>query len=376
MRITLLCPNASSNSLVRTYPIAKVLARRHQVRVVGFRFGEGIFEPYRNEFDYETIAARRLPGFLSQVRAMVRDIQADAVYAFKPLPSSLGVGLLARRAHKIPLFLDVEDWEAGWYYDVPWVDAAKHLVHIERPNGMLWTWVSEKVAGCADEVFVASRFLQRRFGGTRLVHGVDTGVFDPSMWDGAVARTRMGLGEGRYVVFAGSPMPSKGLDDLLEAVSVLGDPRLRVLIVGSFQHDPAYRQRLSDRYGSRLLLVGPRPHAEMPLFLAMADLVVLPQRMTREAMAQIPGKVFEAMAMARPIVATTVSDLPEILDGCGVIVPPESVDKLAAAIDRLLSRPEEARALGQEARRRCQEHYSWDAMERVLDGRLKKWERA
>jgi glycosyltransferase involved in cell wall biosynthesis len=111
-------------------------------------------------------------------------------------------------------------------------------------------------------------------------------------------------------------------------------------------------------------------------FLAMADLVVLPQRVTRETLAQIPGKVFEAMAMARPIVATAVSDLPEILDGCGVIVPPQAPDKLGAAIDRLLSRPEEARALGQEARRRCQEHYSWDAMERVLDGRLKKWEQA
>ena len=114
----------------------------------------------------------------------------------------------------------------------------------------------------------------------------------------------------------------------------------------------------------------------MPLFLAVADLVVLPQRVTRETMAQIPGKVFEAMAMARPIVATAVSDLPEILDGCGVIVPPDSADKLGAAIDQLLSRPEEARALGQEARRRCQEHYSWDAMERVLDRRLKKWEQA
>jgi glycosyltransferase involved in cell wall biosynthesis len=283
---------------------------------------------------------------------------------------------LARKAHRIPLFLDIEDWETGWYYDVPLVDALKHLIHIERPNGLLWTWVSEKMAAWADEIFVASRSLQARFGGTRLVHGVDTGVFDPSIWDPADTRTRMGLGEGRYVVFAGSPMPNKGLDDLLEAVTAVGDPRLRVLVVGSFQHDPAYRQRLLARFGSRLLLVGARPHAEMPAFLGMADLVVLPQRVTRETMAQIPGKVFEAMAMARPIVATAVSDLPEILDGCGVIIPPESADKLGASIDRLLSQPEEARALGREARRRCQEHYSWDAMERVLDGRLRKWGRA
>jgi glycosyltransferase involved in cell wall biosynthesis len=376
MRIALLCPNLSSNSLVRTYPIAKVLARRHEIQVVGFRFADEVFEPYRDEFDYQATAARQFPAFLAQVRAIARQIRADAVYAFKPLPSSFWVGLWARRAHRIPLFLDIEDWETGWYYDVPLRDAVRHLVHVERPNGLIWTWVTGKIATHADEIFVASRSLQERFGGTRLVHGADTTVFDPSIWDRRVARTRIGVGEGRYVVFTGSPMPNKGLEDLLEAVSAVGDPRLRVLAVGSFRHDPGYRQRLLDRYGSRLVLMGPRPHAEMPLFLATADVVVLPQRVTRETMAQVPGKVFEAMAMARPIVATAVSDLPEILDGCGVVVPPESVDKLGEAIDRLLSRPEEARALGQDARRRCQEHYSWDAMERVLEGRLRKWEQA
>jgi glycosyltransferase involved in cell wall biosynthesis len=169
-------------------------------------------------------------------------------------------------------------------------------------------------------------------------------------------------------------MPSKGLEDLLEAVSVVGDRKLRVLVVGSFRHDPKYRQRLLERYGNRVVLIGPRPHTEMPMFLAIADMVVLPQRVTRATIAQVPGKVFEAMAMARPIVATAVSDLPEILDGCGIVVPPESVDRLAEAIDQLLSRPEDARALGQDARVRCREHYSWDAMERVLDGRLRKWE--
>ena len=376
MRIALLCPDLSSNSLVRTYPIAKVLGRRHEIYLVGFQFGHEVFEPYRHEFDYEAIVARRLPAFLKQVRAVARGIRADAVYAFKPLPSSLWVALWARRLHRIPVFLDIEDWEAGWYYDVPWLDGVRHLVHLERPNGLLWTWATEKAATGADEIFVASRWLQRRFGGTRLIHGADTTMFDPSIWDRTAARARLGLDDGRYVVFTGSAMPNKGLDDLLEAVSVVGDPRLRVLIVGSFRHDPEYRQRLVDRYGSRVVLIGPRPHAEMPLFLTIADVVVLPQRVARGTTAQVPGKVFEAMAMARPIVATAVSDLPEILDGCGVIVPPDSVDKLAEAIDRLLRRPDDARTLGQEARRRCQEHYSWDAMERVLEGRLDKWERS
>src|SRR5882672_2953556 len=201
MRIALLCPDVSSNSLVRTYPIAKVLARHHEIRVVGFRFGDTVFEPYRDEFDYEAIAARRVPAFLKQVWSIARDIRADAVYVFKPLPSSLWVGLLARGKHRVPLFLDIEDWEAGWYHDVPMLDAVRHLLHVDRPNGFVWTWLSERMVAYADEIFVASRFLQKRFGGNVLVHGADTTVFDPAIWDPVVARSRTGLGEGRHIVF-------------------------------------------------------------------------------------------------------------------------------------------------------------------------------
>lgn len=376
MRIAMVCPNVSSNSLVRTYPIAKVLARQHELQMLGFRFGGGVFEPYRDEFDFETMEAGRFPRFLSAVRRMVERIRADAVYVFKPLPSSLWVGLLARRALGVPLFLDIEDWEAGWYYDVPLADAVRHLLHLERPNGLVWTWLTEQLAGRADEVFVVSRFLQRRFGGTVLVHGVDTARFDPARFDRAEARRRLGLAEGRYVVFTGSPMPNKGLEDLLDAVVGLGDPRLKVLVVGSFRHDHGYRERLQAQYPESLLLVGPRPHAEMPLFLAAANLVALPQRSSRETMAQVPGKVFEAMAMARPIVATAVSDLPEILDGCGRLVPPGVPDALATALEQVLADPDRSAAMGQAARARCEDRYSWDAMESVLADRLARWEKA
>jgi glycosyltransferase involved in cell wall biosynthesis len=127
-------------------------------------------------------------------------------------------------------------------------------------------------------------------------------------------------------------------------------------------------------HGDRLLLLGPRPHREMPLFLAAADVVAVPQRRSRTTEAQIPGKLFEAMAMGCPILATAVSDLPEILEGCGKVVTPGSVEELGGALDWLLSRPDKAAALGAAARERCVEHYSWDAMERTLEQTLLRWQ--
>src|SRR6185295_9969072 len=160
MRIAVVCANASSNSMVRVYPIARVLARRHRLQVFGFRSGREVFPPYANEFAYETLPQRRLPASLGQVRALARRIEADAVLAFKPLASSLWPALRAARRLRVPLLLDVEDWEAGWYYDVPLADRLRHLAHVERANGLFWTWLNERLVPRCDEVFVVSRFLQ------------------------------------------------------------------------------------------------------------------------------------------------------------------------------------------------------------------------
>jgi glycosyltransferase involved in cell wall biosynthesis len=69
-------------------------------------------------------------------------------------------------------------------------------------------------------------------------------------------------------------------------------------------------------------------------------------------------KTYDAMAMAKPIVASIVSDLPVTLDGCARLVPPRSVGALTASIRDLLEHPAEARAMGERARARCLEKYS------------------
>ena len=370
MRIAVVCPNVSSNSLVRTYPIAKVLSRKHDVQVHGFAFGNGVFPPYRDSFEYDTVRARRNPAFWLQVAALARRIEGDVVYAFKPVPSSLWVGLLAARRLGVPLILDVEDWEAGWYWDRQLPDLLKHWAHVERPNALLWTWGSERLVGRCDQVFVVSRFLQRRFGGTLLRHGADTDDFDPGRWTSAKARAAVGLPEGRFAIFTGTPMRNKGLEDFLEALRLHGDPTIRLVIVGSFTHDPAYEALLRRDHGDAIVFVGPRPHDEMPLYLAAADWVVIPQRVSRETVAQVPGKVFEAMAMAKPILATRVGDLPEILEGCAELAEPDSPESLAASLRRLVEDPDRAAGLGRAARARCVADFSWDAMERVLEESL------
>jgi len=140
---------------------------------------------------------------------------------------------------------------------------------------------------------------------------------------------------------------------VIAALDALADPGLAFLVVGP-------DEKLPER--PYLRVIGPQPFSTLPRFLALADVVVLAQRRNRIGAAQLPAKVFDAMAMARPVIATRVSDLPEVLEGCGVIVEPNSIVELAQAIARLMANPEERARLGSRARQRFVDQFSEDVV--------------
>lgn len=366
MKISMLVFDLSDNCLVRTYPIAKVLEKHYEVEIIGPIFGDGIFKPYADEFNYKPVIGRNYPFFASSIRQILNEIEGDVVYAFKPRPTSFGIGLIEKLRNKKPLFLDIEDWEYGSELNYSrWKLPFRYVSTLGNPNGVLATYLMEHLTMFADEVFVVSDFLQRRFGGVKLPHGADTNVFDPSKHNGDGIREEFGLNDEKVILFAGTPRPHKGLEDLILALRDIDRKDVKLLIVGGNLKD-LYIQKLLQINKDSIIVTGYQPHTKMPEFLSMADIVVLPQRKTLNAMAQIPGKIFEAMAMAKPIVATRISDIPEILDGCGLIVESENIDELSTAIKYVLENKNAALELGTKAREKCIEKYSWDAMEKTL----------
>jgi glycosyltransferase involved in cell wall biosynthesis len=165
-------------------------------------------------------------------------------------------------------------------------------------------------------------------------------------------------------MFLGTPRGYKGLEDLAAAVASLGRPDVALAVIGASLDSAAGRQIV--RLCPRARLVPWVPFDQIPAFLAAADVVAVPQRSTPDTLGQVPAKLFDAMALGRPVVSTRVSMIPEILDGCGLLVEPGDVAALAAAIARLVDDPIEAQALGARARERCVEQYSFEAARREL----------
>ena len=165
-------------------------------------------------------------------------------------------------------------------------------------------------------------------------------------------------------MFLGTPRAYKGIEDLADAVGRLGRPDVILALVGTEPASATGRALSARLPGVRL--VGRVPIAQVPAYLEAADVVVVPQRESSDTRGQVPAKIFDAMALGRPIVSTRVSMIPEILEGCGALVAPGDVTALASAIGRLLDRPDEARALGEAARRRAVDRYSFEAARRAL----------
>jgi glycosyltransferase involved in cell wall biosynthesis len=163
------------------------------------------------------------------------------------------------------------------------------------------------------------------------------------------------------VVHVGRLAPVKGQRELIEALPMLDG--VHVVLVGvDLESGGDYRRELESFAASlgvadRVVFAGYRD--DVPALLAGADVFTLPSRMEG-----LPLVVLEAMAQARPVVATAVGGTPELVEDAvtGLLVPPGDVAALASALRSLLDDPARARTLGEAGRRRFEEQFTTAAM--------------
>jgi glycosyltransferase involved in cell wall biosynthesis len=168
------------------------------------------------------------------------------------------------------------------------------------------------------------------------------------------------------VLFVGRLVERKGVPHLIEAVSLLRDRTVRLVIVG----DGPERPRLEDaarRFGiaDRVEFRGKISAAELQAAYARARAFVLPSVFDARGDTEGLGVVaLEAMNHGTPVLASRIGGIPDIVeDGVtGLLVPPGDVEALAGALRRLLDEPGLARKLGEAGRRRLREQFSWEAI--------------
>ena len=216
---------------------------------------------------------------------------------------------------------------------------------------------------CATSAYCASlaRILDYDPSRVEVIYvGIDTRKFRREVSDDELAS--LGLPrDKRKILFVGRFHDEMGLDVVLEAIPHVLGGRSDVcfVLVGATGPLSDAAERVRESYADRVFVHQNAPFGLLPTYYAAADILLAP---TRDKHACMGLSIKEAMAAGKPIITTNSGGVPEaVIDGrCGIVLDlggRERLDprRLVEALVRLLSNPEQARAFGQEARRRAVE---------------------
>jgi len=219
----------------------------------------------------------------------------------------------------------------------------------------------------ADTVVAVSGFIAaslRRIFDRRIevvFNGGDIALF--GVPDRNRARELLGVSpERRVLAFAGTHGAQKGIFDLVEALKPLRDPPL-LLACGDGPEAAAFATALREA-GIEARLFGGVTQSTVAQVFAAADVVTLPSH--NEG---LPVTICEAMLSQRPVVATTVGGIPEIVEHgeTGLLCEPRNVPQLTALYARIFSDADAAAAMGSRAAEFARGNLTWEANARAYD---------
>ena len=234
---------------------------------------------------------------------------------------------------------------------VPWGMTA-HAWDIYKGDRLL-----EEKIGEADFVVTCTGYNRRHLN--RLPGGAVPGKvflnYHGLELDSLPRKTDYGLSTPMRALGAGRLVEQKGFEILVEAMARTQTP-IAVTLVGSGPLEESLRRRAQRLgVGDRLEIISTSPHADVLERMRTSDLFAAPSVIASDGDRDgIPNVVLEAMGVGLPVVASTVSGIPEVVvDGrSGLSVEPGSAQSLAEAIDRMASDEYLRRELADEARNR------------------------
>lgn len=278
--------------------------------------GEGYIAEYADRI--VKFASRRKPDF----------IQAASFY------HNAMAGRIAADRLGIPLIYEMRglEWFTRGSIDAEW---------FESDQGRMMRDLEVRAALQADHVYAITQALaewlveqgvpRERIG--LLPNGCDPSAFQPQPRSDALAQ-ELGIGSDEFILgYLGSVVFYEGVELAAEAVQRArrAGAKIRLLLVGDGPYFERLLQILDEkRLREACIITGRVPHAKIPEYYSLIDALALPRRNLPVCNYISPLKPFESMAMKKPLIASDVAAVKEIVDasGAGFTFPADDVDAL------------------------------------------------
>jgi len=294
--------------------------------------------------------------------------KADIVLSTSPQFFNGLAGYVVSKVKRIPWVLEIRDL---------WPESIVAVGAIRNPSVIkLLEWVERFAYQKADRIVpVTDSFktymLNKGIEGEKIIvvkNGVDLAQYAPIEGASALAE-ELGI-TGKFVVsYFGTHGMAHHLETIFHAARRLSNSKNIVfLMVG----DGAERQalvRMRDKMGlDNVMMLDQQPKHRMREFWALSDISLVLLKKSDLFKTVIPSKIFESLAMAKPIILGVEGESADLLREAkaGMCIEPEQADELAARILELSRNPERCQQLGRNGRRYVIEHFDRIVLARKL----------
>ncbi|TDX59899.1 glycosyltransferase involved in cell wall biosynthesis [Methylosinus sp. sav-2] len=296
---------------------------------------------------------------LSASMAFVWLQRPDVVISTSPQFFCGLVGLVARALKRTPWVLEIRDL---WPESIVTVGAMRNgfLIRCLEQLEALAYRRADRIVSVTDSFMphIAAR------GGapektTVIKNGADLDRFNASD-DTHAAKERLDLQSKFVAAYVGTHGMAHGLDTILEAAELLrGSTDIIFLLVGEGAERPRLLRLKEERRLDNVLMLEQQPKEAMPGIWAATDVSLILLRRDELFKTVLPSKMFEAMAMRRPIVLGVDGEARKLLEEAraGIAITPQSANELAAAILRLANDRNLVARLGASGCAHVREHY-------------------
>jgi glycosyltransferase involved in cell wall biosynthesis len=253
-------------------------------------------------------------------------------------------------------------------------------VHHFPGNNFMYRRVVKRAFGFAVQTKWKVNELSDKFGiaPERIVYwpnGTDIRAFDDLPTKNTTRKELSLPTDKKIIMYTGQLFEWKGVDSLLRSITMLPSDAVLYIVGGADSDVVRCKKEIPEANDARIVFIPFQSHEKIPVWLNSADVLVLPNTGKQKVSLYYtsPMKLFEYMASGRPIVASAIPSLQEILnDRNAVLVEPDNPEALAAGIRSVLDDAATAEKISRNAKIDSRE-YTWDGRTQRIGAYFEKY---
>ncbi len=310
------------------------------------------------------------PLLLLKAVRILAALKPEVVVVNYPSPYTGLVGFAAAKLFRKPVMVDFSDLIAQYTANMLNLKRgcfkARMLIHMQNQI------VKNSEFIVAPTTFIKNYALAQGVSveKVRLIpNGVDAEFFKSERYDGELAKKKLGLFRERTCLYCGRLDAWAGVNMISKLCSAALERKMDVkfVLVGSGEQQKTV-------WDGNVVLLGEHPYECIPEIIAAADCVLVPFPQNEVSHGASPLKLFEGMAMEKPVIASRVSGIEEVIsDGeNGYLADPQNVEEWIGKIEKVLKSRKEALNVGRKARKTVEKNFNWSLLAKEFEEALTK----